>query len=116
MVVITLQSRLDSEVLHTPSHNMLNTYRILSSHDTTRTERNAKDALEAARGTLLKQAQDEADIHVHPPPESGVVTLLAPRRLHKWGFNLPRFLRPQYYYTLDHPIKHNITRHGYIGL
>lgn len=50
--VITLESRPDLKTPHTPNHNMLKVHRILFNRDTARTERNAKDALEAARQTL----------------------------------------------------------------
>jgi hypothetical protein len=50
--VVTLESRPDLKAPHTPNHNMLKVHRILFSRDTARTERNAKDALEAARQTL----------------------------------------------------------------
>ena len=50
--VITLESRPDLRAPHTPNHNMLKVHRILFNRDTARTERNAKDALEAARRTL----------------------------------------------------------------
>jgi len=50
--VITLGVRPDLKTPHTPNHNMLKVHRILFDRDTARTERNAKDALEAARQTL----------------------------------------------------------------
>lgn len=50
--VVTLKSRPDLKAPHTPNHNMLKVHRTLFNRDTARTERNAKDALEAARETL----------------------------------------------------------------
>ena len=50
--VITLDYRPDLKTPHTPNHNMLKVHRILFGRDTARTERNAKDALGAARWTL----------------------------------------------------------------
>lgn len=50
--VITLESRSDLKAPHTPNHNMLKVHRILFTRDIARTERNAKDALEAARETI----------------------------------------------------------------
>ena len=50
--VVALESRPGSKALHTPNHDMLKVHRILFNRDTARTERNAKDALEAARETL----------------------------------------------------------------
>lgn len=50
--VVTLKIRPDLKAPHTPNHNMLMVHRNVFSRDTARTERNAKDALEAARETL----------------------------------------------------------------
>ena len=52
--VVTLERRPDLKAPHTPNHNMLKVHRILFDRDTAWTERNAKDALEAARRTLLE--------------------------------------------------------------
>lgn len=49
---VTLKIRPDLKAPHTPNHSMLKVHRTLFSRDTARTERNAKDALEAARETL----------------------------------------------------------------
>jgi len=50
--VLTLEDRPDLKSPHTPNHNMLKVHRVLFDRDTVRTEKNAKDALEAARQTL----------------------------------------------------------------
>jgi hypothetical protein len=66
--VLMPESRLDLKAPHRPNHNMLKVHRILFGRDIARTERNAKDALEAARRTLS---------------EGCIITLLVLRRLHK---------------------------------
>ena len=50
--VLALKNRPDFKGPHTPNHNMLKVHRILFDRDMARAERNAKDALEAARQTL----------------------------------------------------------------
>jgi len=50
--VLTLEGRLDPKSPHTPNHNMLKVHRVLFNRDTVMTERDAKEALEAARKTL----------------------------------------------------------------
>ena len=50
--VITVRNRLELKPPHMPDHDMLKVHRILFDRDTARMERNAKDALEAARRTL----------------------------------------------------------------
>jgi hypothetical protein len=48
----TLKRRPNLKPPHTPNHNVLKVHRILFNRDTAMAERNAKDALEAARQTL----------------------------------------------------------------
>jgi hypothetical protein len=50
--VVTLERYRDLNAPHTPNHNVLKVHRILFNRDTAIAERNAKDALEAARQTL----------------------------------------------------------------
>jgi len=50
--VITFEDRSDWKARHSPNHNMLKVHRILFNRDTVRAERNAKDALGAAREKL----------------------------------------------------------------
>jgi len=49
---VVLKKRKDLTAPHTPNHSMLKVHRILFSRDTGRAEKNAKDALEVARGVL----------------------------------------------------------------
>ena len=49
---VTLKKRKDLTVPHTSNHSMLKVHRIIFDRDTGRAEKNAKDALEAARGVL----------------------------------------------------------------
>lgn len=64
---ITLKQRKDLTVPHTPNHSMLKVHRILFNRDTGRVEKNAKDALEAARQTLsdLKAQKEPMPPCVH---------------------------------------------------
>ena len=50
--VVSLELRPDLKAPHTPNHNMLKVHQILFDRDTAMRERNAQDALEAARETL----------------------------------------------------------------
>jgi len=65
--VVTLESRPGLKTPHTPNHNMLKVHRILFDRDTARTEKNAKEALEAARQTLseLKTKQKPMPQCIH---------------------------------------------------
>jgi len=49
---VTLKQRKDLTTPHTPNHSMLKVHRILFNRDTGRVEKNAKDALDAAREVL----------------------------------------------------------------
>jgi len=49
---VTLKKRKDLTAPHKPNHSMLKVHRIVFDRDTGRAEKNAKDALEAARETL----------------------------------------------------------------
>jgi len=64
---VTLKNRKDLSAPHKPNHSMLKIHRILFSRDTGRAERNAKDALEAARETLsdLKAQKEPMPPCVH---------------------------------------------------
>lgn len=50
--VVTFEDRPDLKAGHSPNHNMLKVHRILFNRDTAMAERNAKDALGAAREKL----------------------------------------------------------------
>jgi len=49
---VTLKQRKDLTTPHTPNHSMLKVHRIFFNRDTGRVEKNAKDALDAAREVL----------------------------------------------------------------
>jgi hypothetical protein len=57
---VTLKKRKDLIAPHTPNHSMLKVHHVLFSRDTGPAEKQAKDALEAARDTLSDlEAQGE---------------------------------------------------------
>ena len=62
-----LKNRKDLTTPHKPSHSMLKVHRILFNRDTGRAEKNAKEALEVARGTLsdLKAQKEPMPQCVH---------------------------------------------------
>ena len=64
--VVTPKDRPNSEAPHTPNHDMLKVHRVLFDRDTARTEKDAREALKAARSTI-------SDLEAREKPMPGCI-------------------------------------------